>query len=75
MLNNYSRVRLLADNFEPEGVFRDDLDYITEVYADNRCEVEFSDANGITYAHIIARSEHLLLSKPVLAEPALTYPF
>ena len=70
MLNNYSRVRLVADKFQSEGAFRDDLGYIIEVYADDRYEVEFSDANGVTFACIVARSEDLQPSEPRLTEPA-----
>ena len=58
-MNNYSRVRLLSDGFEPQSASRGDLGYIIEVYPSDYYEVEFSDADGSTFAQIVARLEDL----------------
>ncbi len=37
------------------------LGYVIESYSDGKYEVEFSDANGITIAQIVAGEEDLVL--------------
>lgn len=71
MIENYSRVRLLTDKYQPEGAARGDIGYIIETYPDGAYEVEFSDTNGITFAQIVARLEELQPAESAIAEPAL----
>ncbi len=70
MLSNYSCVRLLVNRYRSEGASRDDIGTIIEVYADGGYEVEFSNADGTTYALIVVREEELELADPVPTEPA-----
>jgi hypothetical protein len=56
-LPNYTRVRLISDRYEAEGASRGAIGYIIEMYDDGAYELEFSDANGITFAQIVARRE------------------
>lgn len=58
MIANYSRVKLLTNNHVTEGASEGNTGYVIEVY-DDAYEVEFSDANGITFAQIVAREEEL----------------
>jgi Domain of unknown function (DUF4926) len=46
---NYSKIKLLNDNYLEEGVKKGDFGYIIEVYEDGY-EVEFSDKDGNTIA-------------------------
>ena len=69
MLQNYSRVRLLTDKYQPEGASCFDVGYIIEVYPDNKYEVEFSDSNGITTAQVVAEGNELQLAPPTSAAP------
>ena len=57
----YSRVRLVTDRFRSEGVEPGDLGYIIEMFDEDAFEVEFSDANGITIALIVARHDEITL--------------
>lgn len=61
---NYTRVRLLTDTYVAEGARPGALGYIIEVYADGAYEVEFSDADGVTVAQIVAREEDLAVDEP-----------
>lgn len=61
---NYTRVRLLTDKYASEGAPRGALGYIIEVYDDGGYEVEFSHADGTTYAQIVARKEDLAVDEP-----------
>jgi hypothetical protein len=72
MVRNYSRVCLLTDRYQSQGLAKGDCGYIIEIYLDARYEVEFSDASGNTFAQIVARREDLQLAEPVLAESAQT---
>jgi hypothetical protein len=55
----YARVRLLSDRFASEGAKKGAVGYIIEVYPDDKYEVEFSDAKGVTYAQLVASGEDL----------------
>ncbi|MBV9786583.1 MAG: DUF4926 domain-containing protein [Chloroflexi bacterium] len=55
---NYTTVRLLTDAYVAEGAPRGAIGTIIEVYAD-AYEVEFSRADGVTYAQIVAREQDL----------------
>lgn len=63
MLQNYTRVRLLTDKYAAEGAQQGALGYIIEVY-DDAYEVEFSRADGVTYAQIVVREEDLAVDEP-----------
>jgi len=60
-LEPYSCVRLRTDRFVEEGAKTGDVGFVIEVYPDGNYEVEFSDANGITYAQLVAGAEDLEL--------------
>lgn len=47
---NYSKVKLLTNNYISEGVSAGAIGYVIEVYDDKGYEVEFSDKNGETIA-------------------------
>ncbi len=64
MLNNYSRVRLLTDRFVSEELRCGATGYVIEVYGDGKYEVEFSDANGISVAQIVASETELAVCEP-----------
>lgn len=64
LLQNYTRVRLLTDKYVAEGAQQGALGYIIEVYDDGGYEVEFSHADGTTYALIVARVEDLAVDEP-----------
>ena len=57
----YKQVRLLSDRFETEGAKRGDVGTVIEAYPDGNYEVEFSRANGVSYAQIVARADELEL--------------
>ncbi len=68
MLKNYSCVRLESDRFQSEGAFRGDVGYIIETYNDDAYEIEFSNAQGITIAQIVACRAELELTEEHTAE-------
>lgn len=49
-MKKYQRVRMLNDNYSADGIKKDAIGYILEVYDQNFCEIEFSDTNGNTIA-------------------------
>lgn len=51
-----------TDRFQHEGVSKDMLGYIIEVYPDGNYEVEFSNTSGISFAQIVASEEDLVPS-------------
>ena len=59
MLEIYNRVRLVTNRFKPEGAEQNAIGYIIEVYPNGKFEVEFSDADGITTAQIVAAESEL----------------
>ena len=63
MLPNYSRVRLLTDRFNAEGLKYGDVGCIIETYDEDAYEVDFSDDKGITIAQIVASGSELELSE------------
>ncbi len=63
MLKNYSRVRLLTDDYKSEGVSRGAVGYIIEVFNDGFYEVEFSDPEGTTAALLALRESDLELAE------------
>jgi hypothetical protein len=59
---NYSRVVLLTNRYEDEGVKTGDIGYIIEVYDDGKYEIEISDRKtGITIAQIVVREDEIAL--------------
>ena len=68
MLSNYSTVRLLSDDYASKGASCGDFGYIIEVYPATASflrgayEVEFSRADGSTYALVAASPEDLELA-------------
>ena len=67
MLNNYTRVRLLTDTYQEAGAFAGDTGYVIETYDNGDYEVEFSHADGTTFAQITAILSDLQAIEPVLA--------
>jgi len=61
MIPQYSRVKLTTNKYDKEGGRTGMLGYVIESYSDGKYEVEFSDANGITIAQIVAGEEDLVL--------------
>ena len=55
----YSRARVRTERFLDEGVRKGDLGWIIENYPDGVYEVEFSNAQGITVAQIVATDDDL----------------
>lgn len=72
MIENYSRVQLLTDQYHTEGASKGDVGSVIEVYQNGDYEVEFADENGIDFAQIVAREEDL---QAVNAEPPTVKPF
>lgn len=64
MIKNYSRVKLLTDRFEDEGLNYGDIGYVIEIYADQWYEVEFSNEQGITIAQIVAQEDEMAVCEP-----------
>jgi hypothetical protein len=60
-LANYSRVRLLTDRHQDEGVTIGAVGYIIEVYNDSAYEVEFSDDQGTTLAQLVLQPDEIEL--------------
>lgn len=58
-LAQYSRIRLLTDVYESEGVSVGAIGYIIEVYNDEAYEIEFSDDNGITIAQVVVKQNEV----------------
>ncbi len=63
MLNNYSRIRLISDNYKDEGVPENSIGYIIETYDDGAYEVEFSEPDGTTIALLVLRESELELAE------------
>ncbi len=72
MINNYSRVKMLTDKYAPDGAPLGAVGSIIETYENGECEVEFSDANGIDYAQIVAREDELQLDEPAPQAPVFS---
>ena len=73
MLENYTRVRLITDKYLPQSATRGDLGYIIETYPDGAYEVEFSDANGITFAQIAAQENELQEDEPAVLKTSSAF--
>lgn len=72
---NYTRVRLLSDKYQAEGVHSGQIGYIIEVYDPEVYEVEFSDHEGITIAQIVIPREELeIAEEPAHAVPPVQSP-
>ena len=63
MLKNYSRVRILTDKYENEGILIRSVGYVIEAYDDEAYEVEFSDSDGETIALLVLEESELELSE------------
>lgn len=70
MISNHSRVKLMTNNYSSEGAHAEDMGYIIEVYPDGAYEVEFSNANGVSFAQIVAQEGELQLDEPQQASEA-----
>lgn len=53
-LDNYTRVRLLTNRYQNEGVYHGTIGYIIEMY-EHEYEIEFSDSQGITIAQVVVQ--------------------
>lgn len=58
VLSKYHRVIVNSDEYAGERVFRGAIGYIIEIY-DDACEVEFSRADGTSYAQIVIKMKAL----------------
>ncbi len=63
MLNNYSRIRLISDNYKDEGVPENSVGYIIETYDYGAYEVEFSEQDGTTTALLVLKESELELAE------------
>ncbi len=63
MLSNYSRIRLISDNYKDEGVPENSVGYIIETYDDGAYEVEFSEPDGTTIALLALKESELELAE------------
>ena len=54
----------MTNNYSSEGAHAEDRGYIIEVYPDGAYEVEFSNADGISFAQIVAQEDELQLDEP-----------
>lgn len=61
MLKNYSRVRMLTDAYQGENVHAGMVGYVIEIYPNDHYEIEFSNADGITVAQIVAKGNEIEL--------------
>ena len=53
---------MLNNNYINDGIVKDAIGYILEIYDEGYCEVEFSDAKGITIAvQVINREDYKVL--------------
>lgn len=59
MIPQYSRVQLTTARFEDEGARLGMIGYVIECYADGKYEIEFSDAEGITIAQVVAAADDI----------------
>lgn len=62
---NYTRVRLLSNKYNSEGVDSGDIGYIIEIYNKDAYEVEFSNHNGITVALIVVHPDEIEVAEPI----------
>jgi hypothetical protein len=62
-MKQFSVVRLMTDRFLAQGVRNGQLGCITEIYADGVYDVEFSDADGIIIAQVIANDNDIELAR------------
>jgi hypothetical protein len=75
MLKNYSRVRLVTDDYKNEGVSGGAVGYIIETYDDGVYEVEFSKPGGTTAALLtleeseLESAEFSASESPIILEP------
>jgi hypothetical protein len=60
----YQRVRLMNNEHVDEGISKNALGYIIEIYEDNSLELEFSNENGITIATIVVSENEIELAEP-----------
>ena len=60
MLPLYTQVRLTTNKYQKEGGTIGMLGFVIESYPDGKYEIEFSDANGITIAQLVASDEDLI---------------
>jgi Domain of unknown function (DUF4926) len=60
----YQRVRLINDRHVDEGISKNALGYIIEIYEDNSLELEFSNEEGITIATIVVSENEIELAEP-----------
>ena len=58
-LKQYERVRLRTDRFVSDGAKKGDVGFVIEIYPDGNVEVEFSNADGVSYAQLVATPEDL----------------
>lgn len=49
-MKEYQRIKMKNDKYISDGIFRDAIGYIINIYDDKYCEVEFSNETGETYA-------------------------
>lgn len=49
-MNKYQRVKMINNNYIIDGIIKDSIGYILQIYDQNFCEIEFSDENGTTIA-------------------------
>lgn len=46
----FQKIKMLTNKYAEDGIMEGSVGYILEIYDQNYCEVEFSDADGNTIA-------------------------
>jgi Domain of unknown function (DUF4926) len=64
MIPCFSRVMVLTDKYGDRGVPCGARGYVIEVYDNGEYEVEFSGADGVNYASIVAVEAEIKPSEP-----------
>ncbi len=59
MTTLYSRVRLTSDRHAAEGAPAGSVGYVIEAFDDGAYEVEISNADGITLAQVVVKSDEI----------------
>jgi hypothetical protein len=61
-MKKYSKVKLITDKYIGEGVGKESIGYIIEVYDDGNYEIEFSNkVTGITTAQLVVEEKDIEL--------------
>lgn len=60
-MEKYQRVKILNNKYISDGIFKNAIGYILEIYDEKYCEVEFSAKDGSTIAVQAINSEDFIV--------------